>query len=82
MLVARPRCVPLPPRPHQRETTRRGGASNLYVREDVMVDVIRGLLPGRSAGWTCLQMVQHLRRHRLVVSCAEFACSLEPMFPA
>ena len=47
-----------------------------------MVDVIRGLLPDRGTGWTCLQMVQHLRRHRLVVSCAEFACSLEPMFPA
>jgi site-specific DNA recombinase len=59
-----------------------GQATNLYVREDLMIEVIRGLLPDCGARSTVTQLVQYLRRHRLVVSCAEAGCSLEQTFPA
>jgi hypothetical protein len=33
------------------------------------------------AGQPDQQIVRHLRQHRLVVTCAEAACNLEPEYP-
>ncbi|MEV8516615.1 recombinase family protein [Dactylosporangium sp. NPDC051484] len=58
---------------------------NVYVREDRMITVIRGLL--RDSGGSAVadqavqQIVCHLREHRLVVTCTETACRIEAEFP-
>jgi DNA invertase Pin-like site-specific DNA recombinase len=58
---------------------RGGRARNLYVREDRILAIVRDLLGLASAGSTAAALVEHLRRERLIVSCGETVCSLEPM---
>jgi site-specific DNA recombinase len=58
---------------------------NVYVREDTVITIIRGLLRDNGllevADQAVWQIGRHLRQHRLVATCTEAACDLEPEFP-
>ncbi|WP_238005914.1 recombinase family protein [Dactylosporangium sp. AC04546] len=62
-----------------------GRRRNLYVREDQLVELIRILLAdggtAARAALTPQQLADHLRQQRLVVTCGETRCSLDPAAP-
>lgn len=52
---------------------------NLYVREDRMLAIVRGLLAAVDVAPGTAALVEHLRRDRVIVNCAETGCSLQPL---
>ncbi|MFD0576052.1 zinc ribbon domain-containing protein [Dactylosporangium darangshiense] len=57
---------------------RRGRASNLYVREDRIIAILRSLIADCHDGRSGLRLAEHLHRHGLVLLCTETMCTLEP----
>lgn len=57
---------------------RNGRKRNLYVREDRIIMVLRGLMPDCGEGPSAAQLADYLRQMDLVLLCTEAACTLEP----
>ncbi|GAA4256347.1 recombinase family protein [Dactylosporangium darangshiense] len=57
---------------------RRDRIRNLYVREDRVVTMLRGLIPECGNDQPGPRLAEHLRRQGLVMRCTETVCTLEP----